>query len=128
MTTSEPTAEEREQELVRLRRRMGRLLRRGESAEFDRLSALYAAQKAAHVQRTHEEYVAERRAAVAARRAQVALEAPRRWRLPAGFGRSPLAQQRDRGGRPEVPVVPVGRPALSPWRRGSLMSARVWRP
>jgi hypothetical protein len=129
MAKSEPTAEERERELVKLRRRMGRLLRRGEMAEFDRLSAVYAAQKAEHVTAVHQEHVAARRAAVAARRAQEAAVAPRRWRLPAGFGRSPLAQQRDRQGCAVVPVVPVGRPALSPWRRGgSPASEVIWRP
>lgn len=57
---SEATAEEREQQLVKLRRRMGRLLRRGESAEFDRLSAEYGRLKGEHAQLVHEEYVAAR--------------------------------------------------------------------
>lgn len=126
MTTSEPTAAEREQELVKLRRRMGRLLRRGETAEFDRLSAVYGRLKAEHVTAVHQEHVAARRAAVAALRAQERAEGPKRWRLP--FTRSPGAYERDR--LPSAPVaaqIPSG--GVSPWRRhGGLMSQQIWRP
>jgi hypothetical protein len=124
----EATAEEREEQLVKLRRRMGRLLRRGETAEFDRLSAEYGRLKAEHVTRTHEEYVAARRAARAAVRAQERVEGPRRWRLPRGFA-SPLAAERARSGvRPrEEPTMPTG--GLRPWRRyGSPASEVIWRP
>jgi len=120
--------EEREAELARLRRQVRKAGRRGDRPEYERLSALYAAQKAEHVVKAHEEYIAERRAARAAERAQRPVEAPRRWRLPAGFGVSPLARERARQGRPDVPVVPVGRPALSPWRRGPMAAEVIWRP
>lgn len=125
---SEATAEEREERLVKLRRRMGRALKRGDAAGYERLSAAYASLKAEHVLRTHEEYVAERRAARAAVRAQEAAVAPARWRLPRGFA-SPLAAERARSGwRPrEEPVAPAG--GLRPWRRGGgPMSEVVWRP
>lgn len=125
---SEATAEEREERLVKLRRRMGRLLRRGETAEFDRLSAVYARLKAEHVNRTHEEYVAERRAVRAAVRARQRVEGPGRWKLPRGFA-SPLAAERARSGvRPrEEPRHPGY--GLHPWRRGGgPMSERIWRP
>jgi crotonobetainyl-CoA:carnitine CoA-transferase CaiB-like acyl-CoA transferase len=127
-TPSEVGPVEREEQLVKLRRRMGKALRRGEMAEYDRLSALYARQKGEHVTRTHEEYVAERRAVRVAERAQQVQVAPRRWKLPARFGTSPLARERAREGRPEVPVIPVGRPALSPWRRRNPASEVIWRP
>lgn len=123
---SEPTAEEREEQLVKLRRRMGRLLRRGEMAEFDRLSAVYGRLKAEHVTAVHEEHIVERRAARAALRAQERAEQPKRWKLP--FTRSPGAQERDR--LPSAPVA-VQAPAggLRPWRRhGGLMSQQIWRP
>lgn len=125
---SEATAVEREQQLVKLRKQMGRVLRRGDTAEFDRLSAEYGRLKGEHAQLIHEEYVAERRAVRAAVRAQEARERPKPWRLPPGFGRSPLAQQRDRGGwRPrEEPQGPAG--GLRPWRRGSPASEVIWRP
>lgn len=132
MTTSEkPGAEERQQQLVKLRRKMGKVLRRGDTAEYDRLTSLYGRLKGEHAQLVHEEYVAERRAAVAARRAQeqAEREARKPWRLPRGFGASPLAQQRAREGRPVAPMVPDSRrPALNPWRRGSSMSEIIWRP
>ena len=67
---SELGPEEREAELARLRKQIRRAGRRGDRAEYDRLSALYASLKAEHVQRTHEEYVAERRAVRAALRAR----------------------------------------------------------
>lgn len=125
---SEATAVEREQELVRLRRRMGRALRRGESAEFEAATAEYAAAKAEHSAASDAEMKAVMRARRVRERAQVAAVAPRRWRLPPGFGRSPLAQQRDRSGRPrEEPRGPEG--GLRPWRRyGGAMSDVIWRP
>lgn len=126
---SEPTAAEREEQLVKLRRRMGRALRRGEAAEFDRLSAVYGRLKGEHAQLVHEEHVAERRAARAALRAQERVERPERWRLPRGFGQSPLAAQRARGAGSGVVVPDSRRPALSPWRRSwSPMQERIWRP
>lgn len=128
-TPSKPTPGEREQQLAAMRKRMGKLLRRGETAEYDRLSAEYGRLKGEHAQLVHEEHVAERRAARAALRAQERVERPERWRLPAGFGQSPLARQRAMQPVPEVPVVSVGRPALSPWRRSwSPMQERIWRP
>lgn len=93
---SEPTAEEREQQLVKLRRRMGRLLRRGETAEFDRLSAEYGRLKGEHAQLVHEEYVAARRAVVAAREdrpAPARLSEDERWRraIRRRYGSGPTA-------------------------------------
>lgn len=124
---SEPTAAEREERLVKLRRRMGRALKRGESAEYERLSAVYVSLKAEHVTRTHEEYVAERRAVRAAVRAQERSVPSKRWRLPYGFS-SPLAAERARSGWRErrEPSAPAG--GLNPWRRGSLAETRIWRP
>ncbi|NGO43784.1 hypothetical protein [Streptomyces ureilyticus] len=128
MTTSEAGPAEREEQLVKLRHRMGKALRRGEMAEYDRLSASYGRLKSAHVLKVHEEHVAGRRAAVAERRAQQRAEVPKRWKLPSGFS-SPLAAERARSGwRPrEEPVAPAG--GLRPWRRyGSPMSERIWKP
>jgi hypothetical protein len=128
MTMSEPGPAEREEQLVKLRRRMGKALRRGETAEFDRLSAVYARRKAEHVTAVHAEHMAERRAARAAQRAQEAQERAKPWRLPYGFS-SPLAAQRARSGvRPrEEPSMPAG--GLRPWRRSwSPMSEQIWRP
>ncbi|WP_327342716.1 hypothetical protein [Streptomyces europaeiscabiei] len=125
---SEATAEEREEQLVKLRRRMGRLLRRGETAEFDRLSAEYGRLKGEHVLKVHEEHVAAQRALRAAQRVQQRVEGPKRWKLPRGFA-SPLAAERARSGvRPrEEPRHPGY--GLSPWRRGGgPMSERIWRP
>lgn len=126
--TSEPGPEGREEHLGVLRKRVRRAAKRGDKAEFERLSEEYAAAKAAHVLASHVEAKEQVRARRAQERAEVAQERPERWRLPAGFGTSPLAAQRAREGRAEVPVVPVGRPALAPWRRGSLMAEVVWRP
>ncbi|MBP5915744.1 hypothetical protein F3K34_27160 [Streptomyces sp. LBUM 1486] len=124
---SEATAEEREEQLVKLRRRMGRLLRRGETAEFDRLSAEYGRLKGEHVLKVHEEHVAARRALRAAQRVQQRVEGPKRWKLPRGFA-SPLAAERARSGvRPrEEPSMLAG--GLHPWRRAHPMAERIWRP
>lgn len=120
------TAQEREEQLVKLRRRMGRLLRRGETAEFDRLSAVYASLRAQQAAAEQEEQVAQRRAARAALRAQQVRERVEPWKLPAGFGRSPGAVERDRRPRREEPVAPAG--GLRPWRGRGLMQQRIWRP
>jgi hypothetical protein len=128
MAPSEPGPEEREQQLGVLRKRMRRAARRGDAVELEQLSTQYAELKAVHVARSHEEGREAARVRAAARRAQEARVRPQRWRLPAGFGVSPLAAQRAREARPGW-VVPVGRPALSPWRRGGgLMSETIWRP
>lgn len=125
---SEPGPVEREEQLGVLRKRMRRAARRGEAEVLEQLSAEYAELKAEHVVRSHEERIAEVRARAAARRAERAVERPERWRLPAGFGTSPLAAERARTGwRPrEEPVRPAR--GLQPWRRGSLMETRIWRP
>lgn len=121
--------EEREAVLSRLRKRMARAAQRKDMGRYAELKAEHDRLKDEHVMASHAEVKAAMRARRVRERAQVALEAPRRWRLPAGFGRSPLAQQRDRQGCAVVPVVPVGRPALSPWRRGgSPASEVIWRP
>jgi hypothetical protein len=128
-TMSEPGRVEREAELDALRKRVRKAGRRGDKAEFDRLSAAYARLKAEHVTLTHEEYVAERRAVRAAQKALEARERPKPWKLPRGFGVSPLAVQRAREGRAEVVVPDSRRRALSPWRRSwSPMQERIWRP
>jgi hypothetical protein len=114
--------------MARMRRAMAKMRREGRQAEFDVLVTAYEALKAEHVERVHEERREAARARAAARRAQEARVRPQRWRLPAGFGVSPLAARRAREARPGW-VVPVGRPALSPWRRGGgLMSETIWRP
>lgn len=119
---------EREAELARVWKRMGRAARRGDFARYEELKAEHDRLKAAHVTLSHEERREEARARVAARRAQEARERPERWRLPAGFGQSPLAAQWARGARSGVVVPDSRRPALSPWRRGSLMAEVIWRP
>jgi hypothetical protein len=119
---------EREAELARLRKQLRKAGRRGDRAEYERLSALYARQKAVHVGAVHAEHIAERRAARVAQRAQEARERVKPWRLPYGF-LSPLAAERARSGwRPrEEPVRPAY--GLNPWRRsGGPMTERIWRP
>lgn len=121
-------ADETDVRLAKLRRAMVKLQRAGRQREFDALAEAYATLKREQMEQAEEELREQARARAAARRAGRVREAPERWRLPAGFGVSPLAAQRAREGRSEVPVVPVGRPALSPWRRGPLMSERIWPP
>ncbi len=127
-TSSEPTAEEREARLSQLRKRMARAARRVDMDRYGELKAEHDRLKDEHVMASHAEAKAAMRARRVRERAQVAAVESQRWRLPPGFGRSPGAAQRAREGRPVVPVVPVGRPALSPWRRGHPMLERVWRP
>lgn len=128
MTTSEPGPEEREEQLAAVWKRMARASRRGRTDQYAELRREHDRLKAEHVTKVHEEQRAAARARVAARRAQEAREGPKPWRLPRGFGRSPLAQQRDRSGvRPrEEPRGPEG--GLNPWRRGSSMTEQIWRP
>lgn len=126
-TPSEPTAEEREAQLSRLRKRMARAARREDLAGFAKLKAEHDRLKSAHVEASHAEMKAAMRARRVRERAQAAAVEPQRWRLPAGFGRSPLAQQRDRSGGPrEEPRGPEG--GLRPWRRGSPAAEVIWRP
>lgn len=128
MTTSELGPVEREQQLAVLWGRMGKAARRGHMGRYEELKAEHDRLKAEHVVRSHEEQREAARARRAQQRAEEERVRPARWRLPAGFGVSPMAAQRAREGRPEVPVVPVGRPVLSPWRRGSPMAEQIWRP
>lgn len=128
MTMTELGPVERERQLNLLWKRMGRAVRRGDTARYEELRAEHTELKAEHIALSHAEMKAAMRARKVAERAQRPVEAPRRWKLPARFGMSPLARERARGGRSEVPVIPVGRPALSPWRRGSSMSEQIWRP
>lgn len=125
---SELGPEEREAELAKLRKQIRKAGRRGDRAEYERLSALYVRQKSVHVEAVHEEYVAERRAARAAQRAREERERAKPWRLPRGFS-SPLAAERARSGWQErrEPVRPaVG---LRPWRRSwSPAQEQIWRP
>jgi hypothetical protein len=122
--TAPGDAGEREAELAALRKRMGRAARRGDRVELERLVAVYAAAKAEHVTASHEERIAARRARRAAVRP---VEPSGRWVLPAGFA-SPLAAERARSGvyPREEPSLPPG--GLRPWRRGSPMRERIWRP
>lgn len=116
-----------EQQLAKLRRRMAKALRRGDAAEYERLSAAYADLKAEHIERVHR----QQREAARARRAQQAAtvpQEPERWRLPPGF-RSPLAMERARSGirpREEPPGPPPS--GLRPWRRPWPPSEVIWRP
>jgi len=123
-TPSELGPEEREEQLAALWKRMARAARRGQMDRFEALRQEHERLKAEHVERSHEEGRAAARARAAAQRAQVR---PVRWRLPAGFS-SPLAAERARSGwRPRVEAsAPAG--GLRPWRRGSPMSERIWRP
>lgn len=107
---------------------MARMAAEGREREFAALDAAYQVlvreRGEAEAARLRAERVRVRRAA-----AERPSEEPQRWRLPRGFGRSPLAQQRDRSGwRPrEEPRGPEG--GLRPWRRrGGLMSEQIWRP
>lgn len=121
-------AEETVERLARMRRAMGRMLREGRTKEFEALAAAYASLKAEHVVRVHEEQRAAARARRAQQRAVTVQEGPKPWRLPRGFGTSPLAQQRAREGwRPRVePTAPA---SAGPWRGGwHPASERVWRP
>lgn len=125
---SELGPEEREAELAAVWKRMGKAARRGDAARFEELKAEHDRLKAVHVEVSHAEQREAARARAVARRAERVPERPERWRLPAGFGVSPLAAQRAREGQRQVPVVPVGRPVLSPWRRGGPMTERIWGP
>ena len=130
MTTSgeQSPAEVREAELARVFKRMGRAARRGDTARYEELRAEHDRLKDEHVMASHMEAKAAMRARRAEERAQAAAVAPKGWRRPRGFGVSPLAAVRARGGGPrEEPVMPPG--GLSPWRRGgSPMGERIWRP
>jgi hypothetical protein len=121
-------AEDVVERLARMRRAMVKMRRAGRQREFDVLAVEYARVKAEQMEEAEVEQRERARARRAARVAERAVERPARWKLPPGFGTSPLAAQRAREGRPEVPVVPVGRPALSPWRRGNPAAERIWRP
>lgn len=116
-------AEDIETRLARMRRAMAKMAAEGREREFSALELAYAVLKR---ERDQEEASRLRAARVQARR--VAAEGPRRWRLPRGFGTSPLAARRAREGRAEVPVVPVGRPALNPWRRSHPAAEVIWEP
>lgn len=120
-------SETAEEQLGKLRRQMAKALRGGDTAEYERLSALYADLKAAEVERVHREQREAARSRRAAREAQqeaTVPRAPKRWRLPRGFA-SPLAAERARTGvrpREEPPGPPPG--GLRPWPP----STQIWRP
>jgi hypothetical protein len=116
------------EELAKLRRRMGRALRRKDTGEYERLAAVYADLKGAEVERAHRERREASRARRAAQRAAVEAREDR-WRLPYGFS-SPLAAERARSGvRPQEEPAGPPRGGLRPWRRGwSPMSEVIWRP
>jgi hypothetical protein len=128
MTTTEAGPVEREEQLAVLRKRMARAARRGHMDRYEELRQEHDRLKARHVELSHEEQRAAARVRAVARRAQERPLPSGRWRLPPGFGVSPLAAQRARAGwRPRVePSVPAG--GLRPWRRGPSMSERIYRP
>lgn len=119
-------ADEIEARLSKMRKAMAKMASEGREREFVALDAAYQVLKRerdeAEAARLRAERVRVRRAAV-----ERPVEESGRWRLPRGFA-SPLAAQRAREGRREVPVIPVGRPALSPWRRVPPMREQIWRP
>lgn len=121
--------EDVEARLARMRKAMAKMTAEGREREFDALDKAYQV-----LQRERDEQEAARLRAARVEVRRVAAVRPsepsRRWRLPRGFGTSPLAAQRAREGRPDVPVVPDSRRrALSPWRRyGGSMSEQIWRP
>lgn len=121
-------AEETDARLARMRRALVKLRREGREREFEAVAEAYAGLKREQMERVEEEQRAAARARAVARRAERASEASSgRWRLPRGFA-SPLAARRAREAAPGW-VVPVGRPALSPWRRGGGPASEViWRP
>lgn len=120
-------AEETVERLARMRRVMGKLQRAGRQREFEAVASAYARLKAAQMERAEEEGRVAARVRRAQRGAREPVEEPQRWKLPRGFA-SPLAAERARSGWQErrESVAPVG--GLRPWRRGSLMETRVWRP
>jgi hypothetical protein len=128
MTTERPGPEQREERLAKLWRQVGKAARRGDTARYGKLKAEHDRLKSEHVRLSHEEYIAERRAQAAARRAQQPPERPGPWRLPRGFGVSPLAEARARGvGLPrEEPQHPGY--GLRPWRSEGPMERQIWRP
>lgn len=120
-------AEDVEARLSRMRRAMAKMASEGREREFEALDRAYQVLARERDQEEESRLRAER-ARVRRAAAVRPVEEPRRWRLPRGFA-SPLASRRAREGRPEVPVIPVGRPALAPWRwRGVPMSEQIWRP
>lgn len=128
MTSELGPAEVREAELARVFKRMGRAARRGDAGRYEELRRRHERLKAEHVTLSHEEQREQARARRAAVRAQEAQQRPERWRLPAGFGMSPLARERARTGvRPREEPRHPGH-GLSPWRSVSPMEQRIWRP
>lgn len=122
MTSSgeQSAAEEREAQLSQLRKRMAKAARRRDMVRYAELRAEHDRLKDAHVMASH----AEAKAAMRAQQPQERV----RWKLPAGFGTSPLAAERARQPRRGGAVqVPAG--GLRPWRGGwSPASERIWRP
>lgn len=122
-------ADEVEKRLAKMRQALVKLQREGREKEFRVVADAYARLKAEEMARVEREQREQTRARRAAVRAEEARVRPERWRLPAGFGVSPLAAQRAREGyRPrEEPVRPAG--GLNPWRRyGGSMAQQIWRP
>ena len=122
-------ADETAAKLAKLRKAMVKMQRAGRQREFDALASAYASLKAQQMEQAEQEHRAPMRARRAAQRPVEAQERVNPWRLPAGFGTSPLAQQRAREGRREGgPQVPA-RGHLSPWRGGwHPASEQIWRP
>lgn len=110
--------------LDRMRRAMARMLEQGREREFAALERAYQVLKREQAEEAARELVVQARVRRAAVRP---VEEPRRWRLPRGFGVSPLARERAvQSPAPVAPQIPVG--GLRPWRRAGLMSERIWRP
>lgn len=118
-------ADEVEVRLSRMRRAMAKMAAEGREREFEALDKAY---QVLARERDEGEQARLRAERVRVRRVAVRPSAGSgRWRLPSGFGRSPGAVERDRQGPAAVAAqVPAG--GLRPWRRGSLMETRVWRP
>lgn len=118
---------EREAELAELRKRMGKAVRRRDMVRYAELQAEYDRLKDEHLTASHAEMKVAMRARRAQERAERASEGPVRWRLPAGFGVSPLAAERARQPRPVAAAqIPSG--GLRPWRVRHPATERLWRP
>lgn len=122
-------ADETDVQLARMRRAMAKLSREGRAREFAAVAEAYRALKTEAMEEAERERIAAVRARIAARAAERPSPEPERWRLPRGFGTSPLAAQRAREGADRGVLVPDSRrPALNPWRRGNPASEVIWQP
>ena len=113
-----------DEQLATLRKQIGKALRRGDQVELGKLRDLYARLKREGMEQAERDHMARVRASRVARQAPQPASSGR-WRLPAGFGRSPLAVERDRRPpEPEPEQIPHGG-HVSPWRRGGSPASEV---